>query len=453
MTAQEVTAEGLGDSRPRPQVHFTADDGWINDPYGVTWVKDRYHLFYQAIPGRVTWAPNCHWGHAESFDLVHWTEQPMALAPQPFEVGCWSGTFVMNGDAPTILYTRVSGDDWGQGRVAMALGDPTATVWATGLDDVVIDGPPAGMGVHAFRDPYIFRTDAGWAMIMAAGLDNGSGAALQYRSADLVTWTYDGVLCSRPGRREDDVWTGALWECPQLFPLGNRWVLLVSVWDADVLHYVAAAVGDYDGTTFTPQTWQRLTYGDSAYAMSSFTDKDGRRCVLSWLREEPQNNPDLTRRAGAHSVVATLHLDDAGVLSLAPHANLESAGGGVVPGQATAHGTVYHAPAAAADIRLKTDGLRAIVVSDGETVRARIILDAVAARLFVERDPLGPGTLPLPEVSAPHELRIIIDADLLEVFTAISYGAYRLEPSVGSRNVTVSLEGVPGVVGHLRPLK
>ena len=222
---------------------------------------------------------------------MHWTERPLALTPQPFEVGCWSGSFVMDGDTPRILYTRVAGEDWGRGEVAIAQGDPSATRWTTGPDDVVIAGPPAELGVRTFRDPYIFRSGAGWTMIMAAGLDNGAGAALQYRSADLRTWSYDGVLCSRPSNRADDVWSGALWECPQLFPLGSRWVLLISVWDADILHYVAAAVGDYDGATFTPDTWQRLTYGTSAYAMTTFLDREGRRSVLSWLREEPQNNP------------------------------------------------------------------------------------------------------------------------------------------------------------------
>jgi len=84
-------------------IHFTATDGWINDPYGVTWAADRYHLYYQAIPSRVTWAPNCHWGHAESRDLIHWTEQAPALTPQAFEVGCWSGSVVADGERPDYL--------------------------------------------------------------------------------------------------------------------------------------------------------------------------------------------------------------------------------------------------------------------------------------------------------------------------------------------------------------
>src|SRR5207247_3179240 len=73
---------------------------------------------------------------------------------------------------------------------------------------------------------------------------------------------------------------------------------------------------------FVPRSWQRLTYGSSAYAMSAFTDKDGRRCVLSWLREVPQNDPSLVGFAGAHSLAATVDIVDRRLV-LAPHADGE----------------------------------------------------------------------------------------------------------------------------------
>lgn len=39
---------------PRPALHFTATEGWINDPLGVTWKDGQYHLFYQYVPDRTT---------------------------------------------------------------------------------------------------------------------------------------------------------------------------------------------------------------------------------------------------------------------------------------------------------------------------------------------------------------------------------------------------------------
>lgn len=54
-----------------------------------------------------------HWGHTTSRDLVHWKHEPVALAPsEPYEydetkreIGCFSGSAVMNGDELTLIYT------------------------------------------------------------------------------------------------------------------------------------------------------------------------------------------------------------------------------------------------------------------------------------------------------------------------------------------------------------
>src|SRR4051812_16474903 len=414
--------------RQRPVIHFTAERGWINDPYGIRWVDGQYHLFFQAIPGRVTWAPNCHWGHATSPDLVHWTEQPLALVPQEFELGCWSGSVVTDDvPKPVIFYTRIAGDDWGQGKVAVARSDGQLWHWSTDRDAVVVDGPPAGLGVHSFRDPFVFRDGEDWLMILAAGFNDGSGGALQYRSRDLDSWTYDGVLCSRLSTSDDEVWTGALWECPQLLHVDRRWVLLISVWDADTLHYVAGAVGDYDGRKFSPRSWQRLTYGNSAYAMTGFIDRDGRPCVMSWLREEPQNNPHLIQRAGAHSIAATLNLDDQDRISLQPHPNL-GAHRAALTLSALGDGRSLPIPLEGipieAEIRVRPGRIAEIL--NGEVSIATISADDDGARLRIERD--GYENQYVPVSAHRPDVRILVDADLLEIFTVTGYGAFRTRP-------------------------
>ena len=37
-----------------------------------------------------------HWGHAVSRDLVHWTEQPIALYPKEYGDWCFSGSGVVD---------------------------------------------------------------------------------------------------------------------------------------------------------------------------------------------------------------------------------------------------------------------------------------------------------------------------------------------------------------------
>ena len=34
----------------RPEFHFTAASGWINDPHGITYRDGEYHAFFQQFP-------------------------------------------------------------------------------------------------------------------------------------------------------------------------------------------------------------------------------------------------------------------------------------------------------------------------------------------------------------------------------------------------------------------
>jgi beta-fructofuranosidase len=436
--------------RPRPRLHFTAQDGWINDPYGIAWFDGSYHLYYQAVPGQVVWAPGCHWGHAESPDLVHWEERPPALTPQEYEVGCWSGSVVHTATPPTILYTRVAGPDLQLGQVATASLDPSGH-WRSTLGDVVVDGPPADLGALGFRDPFVFAYDEGWVMLMGAGLPQDTAAVLQYRSADLRSWSYEGILCSQRSDHEDDVRTGSLWECPQLFALGDDWVLVVSVWEADTLHHVAAAVGDYDGRTFAPRSWQQLTYGPCAYAMSAFLDRDGRRCVMSWLREETQPDEALTERAGAHSVVSTLELDG-GRLTMRPHPALDPLREEPLAGAVVHDGLRYDVGDSAVELTVSAvPGLRCDIAEAGR-IRATLAWDHAQRALLIERPGLGRQVLPVP--GSEPALKVLLDADILEVFSAGTYGAYRIAPAVDASATALVLgrhDGREGVVRRLRP--
>ena len=65
---------------PRPHIHYTPPKGWMNDPNGLIFHDCVYHLYYQHYPDACTHGP-MHWGHAESHDLVHWQNLPIALYP------------------------------------------------------------------------------------------------------------------------------------------------------------------------------------------------------------------------------------------------------------------------------------------------------------------------------------------------------------------------------------
>src|SRR3712207_9005316 len=47
---------------------------------------------------------------------------------------------------------------------------------------------------RSVRDPYLWRADGGWRMLLGAGSTAGSPSVLQYSSRDLRSWRGDGVL-------------------------------------------------------------------------------------------------------------------------------------------------------------------------------------------------------------------------------------------------------------------
>jgi sucrose-6-phosphate hydrolase SacC (GH32 family) len=68
------------DEKFRPQIHFTPDKNWVNDPNGMVYYKGKYHLFFQHSPNSSVWS-DISWGHATSNDLVHWERKPIAIYP------------------------------------------------------------------------------------------------------------------------------------------------------------------------------------------------------------------------------------------------------------------------------------------------------------------------------------------------------------------------------------
>ncbi|MEO5832033.1 MAG: glycoside hydrolase family 32 protein [Nakamurella sp.] len=417
----------------RPALHFTAPSHWLNDPHGLCWAGGEYHLFYQHHTGGNVWSADIVWGHATSADLVRWRHQPIALRPEPAERGCWSGAVLVEDDRPTILYTSVAGEDWDIGRVAVARPDVTLRHWASARSpdvEVLIEGPPESLGAIAFRDPCLVRTADGWALVIGVGVASGAGLVVQWVSADSVTWTYDGVVCSRPGDA-DDVWTGSMWECPQLFRLeGDTWALVVSVWDAGRLNYNAVAVGTYNGHRFVAERWSRLTHDENAYAMTSFQDRDGQPAVMFWLREDADHAPDAQAWSGALSLPMVAELTADRQVRLAPHRDVDTLRhGGVHPTDDAA----WPLDGGGLDLLvLSTGGVVVVTVGGVEVIRLRVAPAAVT----VHRPQRPDSVVPV----ADPTVRIIVDTGIVVIHGGLGCGTVRYD-AVGPAEVTVHAVG------------
>ena len=77
---QKHTEKVVVNEKHRPGFHFTPKEKWMNDPNGLVYYNNIYHLFYQYYPDSTVWGP-MHWGHATSSNMIQWEHQPVALYP------------------------------------------------------------------------------------------------------------------------------------------------------------------------------------------------------------------------------------------------------------------------------------------------------------------------------------------------------------------------------------
>ncbi len=236
----------------RPQAHYTPAANWMNDPNGLVYENGTYHLFHQYNPYGLAWG-NMSWGHATSPDLIHWTEQPVAI-PATEAYGVFSGSAVYDEtntsglgtpEAPPIvaLWTRA---DNATGIQAQSLSYSTdhGMTW-TNLNDAA---PVLDIGSKEFRDPKVFwdTVSQRWMLVAVVATEH---KVRFYSSPNLIDWSFESEF----GGVGD---TTAVWECPDFFPLAVdddparvKWVLSLSV--AGQVGQTKYFVGDWNGSAFT----------------------------------------------------------------------------------------------------------------------------------------------------------------------------------------------------------
>ncbi len=265
----------------RPRCHFMPAANWMNDPNGVIHWDGRYHLFFQYNPDGA-WHGNMHWGHAVSDDLVHWRELPIAIAPtpnSPDQGGVFSGCMVDDGGVPTAIYTGVN-DDYSRQVQCLATGNDDLTKWVKHPCNPIIGCAPPELGqTRDFRDPFVWRGDDCWYLLLASHIVGVGGAVLLYRSRDLLDWQY-----LHPLFVGDKARNGRNFECPNFFPLGDKWVLIVSSQLSHAPSTTLYFVGRFEDERFVPESEGVYDAGYS-YASLCSEDEQGRRLIYSWIRE------------------------------------------------------------------------------------------------------------------------------------------------------------------------
>lgn len=266
----------------RQHYHFMPQSGWMNDPNGLIFFNGQYHVFYQTNPYNGFW--DCmHWGHAVSKDLVHWEYLPLALAPSEEyddyqKGGCFSGSAIEHEGKLYVFYTATANHGNGSEQ------SQCLAISEDGINFEKYDGnplfdAPEGIQPDSFRDPKVWKHENKYYMVVGASRNN-RGLALIYESADLYHWNFLNVLAESRGE-----W-GFMWECPDFYQLGDKYVLTFSPMGSGD-HTSVYLTGDFDYKTgkFDWHISGEMDWGFDFYAPQSMVAPDGRRLIVAWANE------------------------------------------------------------------------------------------------------------------------------------------------------------------------
>lgn len=276
----------------RPQIHFSPKEKWMNDPNGMVFYNNQYHLFYQYYPDSTVWGP-MHWGHATSTDLINWKHQPVALYPDSLGY-IFSGSAVADvnntsglgkdGKVPLVaIFTHhdPAGEKAGKTDYqvqSLAYSVDEGATWTKYANNPVLKNP----GIKDFRDPKVTWHEQSKKWVMALAVQD---RVAFYSSSNLLNWTKESEFGKTIGAH------GGVWECPDLFSLDHNgqtvWVLLVSINPGAPNGGSATQyfTGNFDGRTFTPfdTTTRWIDHGTDNYAGVTWSNTGDRKIFLGWM--------------------------------------------------------------------------------------------------------------------------------------------------------------------------
>ncbi|WP_346856349.1 glycoside hydrolase family 32 protein [uncultured Draconibacterium sp.] len=274
----------LYDEIYRPQFHFTPQKNWHNDPNGLIYYDNEYHMFYQYNPKGNEWG-YMHWGHTVSADLLHWKPLDIALYPDENSEDkerctAFSGSAIVDennllnkqkGDVKTLVAFYTS-QHCGQ-RIAYSTDKGISWEKYEGNPILPYDEKDDA------RDPKVFwhKDSQKWVMVLyrKTSEDDKSKGVSIYTSDNLTDWNWESHIAG-------------FYECPDLvkFKVTNRpdetkWVLF----DGDGSYLL----GGFDGKTFTTESGKlKSDWGKNYYATqtwSNIPEKDGRILQIAWMRD------------------------------------------------------------------------------------------------------------------------------------------------------------------------
>lgn len=261
-----------------PKFHIAPPHGLLNDPNGLFEKDGVYHIFYQWFPlGPVHGLK--HWYHLTTKDFIHFKDCGVGIAPEnDFDfLGCYSGmtfekedifyTGIDSNNLPAVCYARISKDRIEKKGVIVPLNYDITTV--------------------NFRDPFVFKKEDYYLMLVGGENPENKGIIPVYKSFNKFDYNYIGNL------KLKDYPFGYMLECPNYFEKEEKGILFFSPqgiespnkYDFRNVFSVIYMIGNTinDSLEFDAKNIYEMDKGFDFYAPQIFKDEKGRDILYAWL--------------------------------------------------------------------------------------------------------------------------------------------------------------------------
>jgi beta-fructofuranosidase len=371
-----------------PIAHVRPLTGFVGDPNGPIWHRGRYHIFFQHNPATVPRQKDVVWGHGSSPDLAGWTMHGVALSHSDEHAGVdefWSGNTVEKDGRLFAFYSaRRASDRYELPR--MVVSDDAGASFAGDRPTVPLSDLQDGLEI--FRDPYVWRHEHGWRMLIGSGLGDGTACVFLFESEDLLAWTPSGEFAELRSVPAHDGDLGSCWECPQY--AWEPGILIIAAWRPETgpLAVYALKGSERDGR-FSIRDIERVDHGPDFYAPSLMRNDDGRWLLWGWLWEARDREwRDEVGWSGMLSLPRELTLED-DRLVVRPARELEALRDDLCRAHSGSGDARLGEVPRAFELWLRLEGpasQAAIILECGEGQTFEIQLDGVNGRVTVDRD-------------------------------------------------------------------
>ena len=291
----KITETVQKDKDFRPHFHIAPPTGLMNDPNGLIFDGEKYHLFYQWFPFDAIHGMK-HWKHLITKDFQHYQSADDLIPCELFEShGCYSGGALKVCDKLAMFYTgntRRSSDNQRVPYQNLAIFDLNGKLLSK---RPLIENSPEGYTEHV-RDPKPYFTEDGKIrFICGAQRENLTGTAIIFEMDNLEDVPRLLGELSLPAFDNKNVF---MWECPDLLKIDDKDVFIWSPQGKEREahqfqnnYHATYAVGKLTDLTFEAEYISELDQGFDFYAPQTFSGLDNKThaVLFGWI-----GLPDLT---------------------------------------------------------------------------------------------------------------------------------------------------------------